>query len=753
MKVSACWIAKNEAENIKRSISSVKDIVDELVVVDTGSSDDTVKVSQELGARTEFFEWIGDFSAARNYALDQVSGDIVFFLDADEWFPAPLTPEDRKMIESIFLNNSDFEAIQLTINNLNSQGAVKARSTGCRILRKGPNVCYKKRIHEQFLYKNGSVPLVAAIDNKWQLSHSGYVDEVFESKMARNIELLEEAAQNSKDAEERHFQYCYLVREYFQHNQFQEAMRCLKVVLAEPDMLRRHCFNYGHGFAPLFYHMLITAKRMRDSVSRREIQRKIIETFKKNLPTYPGTATIDLFYEHFFDYKEDKLLARIDLAIDAARKIPDSSISFYQDAESMINNPAALAAFRRGRLADAVEYAVKSFKSTEHQNSQALHVLLSCLRGQPVSEIIFFLNSQFNLENPKSLEFLSKGTRMQGFRDVYAYYLDKCIKSEIATKGDYLYLLILYGKYTETVEMAKQIHEDSTSDTVQQIIFLAAVCSGNEQIFLDNKAIMSKYNDVLEAYFSKKMLETVSDEQHAIFVENFSLIALAAGMERADEFSYLFYEKALAVYRVRTQYCVDNCLFDLALSKEMPDENDYTSHLLVIQAMTMAGRLEDAFERIKARFSLGEVDETLLVYLLALSDKATGGLKAASRALYDKYMPLYDKLIDLRDILNTGYLVDDSDKKKAKSLKSITPAQFNKQLAEDAETPYIMGMTEIFKYASKFFEQKSMFAAALECYRLELAVSSDKAACYANMSRLFGEIGNAALAKELAKKI
>lgn len=753
MKFSACWIAKNEENNILRSINSVKGAVDELIVVDTGSTDDTVKISQEAGARIEYFEWIGDFSAARNYALEQVSGDIVFFLDADEWFPTALTAADRIEIEDIFLNHQQAQAIQLTINNLNDQGAVKTSSTGNRILRKGPDVGFHKRIHEQFLHKNGAMLYSFAAEHKWQLDHCGYVEEIFDSKMSRNIELLEAAVKNAKDPEERHFQYCYLVREYFQHGDTRKSLESLRLVLAEPDMIRRHCFSYGHGAAPLLYFMLIVARQVRESVSRRELQRKIVDTFRKNLSGYPGTATIDLYFESFFDIKDDQLLAKIGSAIEAARKIPDSSTSFYHEAEAAINNQAAQAAFCRGKLADAMEYAVKSFRHTENQNSQALHVLLSCLRGQSATDIIVFLNSQFDLSNPQRLDFLSAGTRVQGFRDVHAYYLDKRIKAEIATKGDYLYLLMLYGKYTETVDMAKIIYNEATAETVCQIIFLAAVCSGSERIFLDNRGILSKYEDILEAYFSQKLLMSVTDGHMAILNENYPLIALASGMERADVFSDVFSGQGLFVYTLRTKYCIDNGLFELALSREMPDKSDYTSNCLVIQALTMVGRIDEAFEKSKQQLDSGRVDELLLRYLSALSERASGALKAESRALYDKYMPLYDKLIDLRDILNTGYIVDDSDKKKAKALKSLTPAQLRKQLLEDKEVPRIIGLKEICARAAKLFEEKSMLAAAFECYRLALAGGADEAETYADMSRLFEKIGNTQLAKELAIKL
>ena len=82
--LSLCMIAKDEEDTIRNALESMKNIADEIVVVDTGSSDRTRDVVREYGGKVVKAEWHDDFSSARNLALQEAHGDYVFFLDADE---------------------------------------------------------------------------------------------------------------------------------------------------------------------------------------------------------------------------------------------------------------------------------------------------------------------------------------------------------------------------------------------------------------------------------------------------------------------------------------------------------------------------------------------------------------------------------------------------------------------------------------------------------------------------------------------
>jgi Flp pilus assembly protein TadD len=92
-------IVRDEGERIEKSLGSVHSLCDEVVVIDTGSSDDTKERARQCGASVHVFEWCDDFSAARNFAIDQASGKWIFCLDADE----VVAPGDLEVIRDLTL--------------------------------------------------------------------------------------------------------------------------------------------------------------------------------------------------------------------------------------------------------------------------------------------------------------------------------------------------------------------------------------------------------------------------------------------------------------------------------------------------------------------------------------------------------------------------------------------------------------------------------------------------------------------------
>ena len=92
--ISLCMIVKNEEEVLGRCLDSVSDLVDEIIIVDTGSVDETKRIASVYTDKVETFPWIDDFAAARNFAFQKGTGDYLFWLDADD----VITEEEQKKL-------------------------------------------------------------------------------------------------------------------------------------------------------------------------------------------------------------------------------------------------------------------------------------------------------------------------------------------------------------------------------------------------------------------------------------------------------------------------------------------------------------------------------------------------------------------------------------------------------------------------------------------------------------------------------
>ncbi len=163
--LSLAMIVKNEAHRLGRCLDSVKGLADELVVVDTGSTDGTVALAEAAGARIGHFKWCDDFAAARNEALRLCTGTWILVLDADERLDPAALPRIRQTLRA-----PQAQGFLLTMRNhlpsgayVGTHGGARPDPGGCpeaaglayitelpelRLFRNHPKVRYRGRIHE-----------------------------------------------------------------------------------------------------------------------------------------------------------------------------------------------------------------------------------------------------------------------------------------------------------------------------------------------------------------------------------------------------------------------------------------------------------------------------------------------------------------------------------------------------------------------------------------------------------------------------
>lgn len=185
--ISLVMIVKNEEETLPRCLESFKDIVQEIIVVDTGSTDRTVEIAKSYGARVEFFPWCNDFAAARNESLKYATCDWILRTDADEYIEED---EKAKLLDVINSGCADIY-ICPTICSLQSSEDVVSN---VRLIRNHLGVRYDYPIHETVAPSAVQLGLRQAITNV-RFQHTGYDLEEGEwnEKVNRNLRICDQA--------------------------------------------------------------------------------------------------------------------------------------------------------------------------------------------------------------------------------------------------------------------------------------------------------------------------------------------------------------------------------------------------------------------------------------------------------------------------------------------------------------------------------------------------------------------------------
>jgi len=193
MKISACYIVKNEAEELRRSLVSVQQAADEIIVVSTANDPFVAAAAMEFQAQIYFFAWQNDFALARNYALAQATGEIVIFLDADEYFFHP--EEVRAGILDVVHRQPGLDIIMISLCNFMTHDSFQDAHfiQSPRIFRK-EGLHYVGMIHEQLIREDGEERVLAYGDERVAAAHTGYLMEMGEEKIRRNIAMLERDA-------------------------------------------------------------------------------------------------------------------------------------------------------------------------------------------------------------------------------------------------------------------------------------------------------------------------------------------------------------------------------------------------------------------------------------------------------------------------------------------------------------------------------------------------------------------------------
>lgn len=229
LKISLTMIVRNEEVNIGACLQSVKGLMDEIIVVDTGSTDRTKEIAAQYGAVVYDFPWIDDFSAARNKSLEMATGDWIFWLDADHRVDIDNYLRLKKLFKKLKQEKIVYEMMELSPRTPSEPPDFLYYP---RLFLNDPNLRWRYRIHEQIL------PSFNELEYQRQrvnitIHHVGYTDSILKAhKLERNIRILEmEQQENLGNIPALKHILFHLSRSYRGAGRLEEALSCIHQVL------------------------------------------------------------------------------------------------------------------------------------------------------------------------------------------------------------------------------------------------------------------------------------------------------------------------------------------------------------------------------------------------------------------------------------------------------------------------------------------------------------------------------------------
>lgn len=525
LSITGCIIAKNEELNIAKCIESYKTIVNQIVVVDTGSSDNTKAIAKNLGAEVYDFEWINDFSAAKNFALKKALGDWIIFLDADEYFPNGMAKNIPKYIKK-YMDGKRKIMLCRMINIDQDEDEVMCDFVQGRIFKNEDGIKYSGKIHEALKSYKEEIEAVYLDEKELVIHHTGYSKNIRVEKAERNLDLLLKELKNDKDDAKL---YQYIATSYSVLGDKEKSIEYLKKYIESGFKIE--------GMHIQAYQILI-GDMMKTNYSHEEVFEVIqeaISIFKDNPMPY-------LYLAQWYYSKEDyeKTFELLIKTIELSENYKNIEMNFLKNRMFNVYNFLADIYLRKNDIENAVNSYIKSIKDNKYGVS-GLVGFLKITKKLQFEYVNNILKNTYNLDSKEDLVFLVENIVKIKRRDLLKYYTG--VLGEKFNHYDYtqVFLYFLEGEYLLAFKHFMEAYEITKEDLYLYYSAITGFITGNTamimlvneksknflknmtSILIGNIDIRVLKEEDIEGYifFLHELLQVGTDEQIKIFLELF----------------------------------------------------------------------------------------------------------------------------------------------------------------------------------------------------------------------------------------
>ncbi|SHJ46552.1 Tetratricopeptide repeat-containing protein [Clostridium cavendishii DSM 21758] len=331
--ISLCMIVRDEEETIGRCLDTVKDIVDEIIIVDTGSIDKTKDIVSKYTSNIYDFKWIDDFSAARNYSFSKATKDYILWLDADD----VILDEDK--IKFKYLKSQLNNSVDIVMMKYNLGVDVKGRPLCTyyreRLLKREKKYQWEDAIHE-YINPIGNIATVDVAITHRKIKH----------KLSRNLDIFETMIKQEKKLTHRN--YFYYARELNNNARYDEAIVYFEKFLAQD----------GGFFSNYIDACIDLSKIYTIKGDRKKAIKTLLRCFEFGVPRAEICCELGSQYEEIKDY--ERAITWYEIATKLNK--PENTLgSIIHDTYNYIPYAAiSLCYFKLGLMNKAVEYNEKA---------------------------------------------------------------------------------------------------------------------------------------------------------------------------------------------------------------------------------------------------------------------------------------------------------------------------------------------------------------------------------------------------------
>lgn len=303
--ISACMMVKNEEEMLPNCLESIRSWVDEIIIVDTGSTDKTVEIAKSYGAKVYHQKWTKDFSFHRNYSMSKATCDWIFIIDADEEFVLDDLPTLRQAVAQ-----DDYRLVSFNVFNINKEtGQTTSFLHSIRMFRRDAELRYAGIVHNQLMFDPGEKALRLGIS----VNHYGYdlSPEKMKAKLARSRELLEKQLIDEPDNCFVQYNYVQLLRSCGSHPDAETCQLMLKHAALAVELSKKD-EKYGEAVELMALHQLATThislqeynKSLEYCEKALKIKSDFLDALLSMAHAYTGLKEFDKAEKYYNEYLE-----------------------------------------------------------------------------------------------------------------------------------------------------------------------------------------------------------------------------------------------------------------------------------------------------------------------------------------------------------------------------------------------------------------------------------------------------------------